>query len=113
MALEALEREQSLSEFEGGVDELTILLESLGMEIYAVGREGVFVDGVVPFDLIDNEEVPVHVDWAESLARDMRQVARNRGGTGQKAPVVLGLVPEGIKLHIMDGFHRSSAIKHE
>ena len=74
-------------------------------------REGGLVECFVPFDLIDNEEVPVKEEWATSLARQMGDIAEAEGGTGQHVPVTLGYIEGEPTLKIMDGFHRSAALR--
>jgi hypothetical protein len=61
-----------------GLDDLPSELLESGIldQVEIVGiREGGKVDCFVPFTLIDNEEVPVKKEWAESLARQMGDIA--------------------------------------
>lgn len=74
-------------------------------------REGGLVECFVPFDLVDNEEVPVKEEWAASLARQMGDIADTEGGTGQHVPVTLGYIEGEPTLKIMDGFHRSAGLR--
>lgn len=74
-------------------------------------REGGYIDCWVPMGLIDNEEVPVKEDWARSLADNMKRAAERVGGTGQDTPITLGLLEGQTTLKIIDGFHRSAALK--
>lgn len=90
----------------------TILNSSLILNAEVTGtREGGIVDCWVPVDLIDREEVPVKKEWAESLAKEMREIAQEKGGTGQLSPVILGLIEGEDNLKIIDGFHRDAALK--
>lgn len=95
------------------VEEQTRILESpllQGIQIIGI-REGGLVDCWVPVERIDNEEVPVHESWAQSLASQMDREAESSGGTGQYTPITLGLIEGEETLKIMDGFHRSAALK--
>ena len=74
-------------------------------------REGGIVDCWVPIELIDHEEVPVKEEWARSLANEMLEISKTRGGTGQLSPVIFGLIKGENSLKIMDGFHRDAALK--
>lgn len=74
-------------------------------------REGGLIDCWVPTDLVDNEEVPVKEDHVVSIMGDMNRIAKKYGGTGQLSPIVLGLAEGEEKLRIIDGFHRSAALK--
>lgn len=96
------------------LDELPLELLESGIldQVEVVGvREGGKVDCFVPFSLVDNEEVPVKKEWAESLARQMGDIAGAEGGNGQHTPVTLGFIPGEPTLKIMDGFHRSEGLR--
>jgi hypothetical protein len=73
-------------------------------------RQGDLYECYIPVELIDHEEVPVQEEWAESLARQMRQKADNRGGSGQQTPIRLGWIEGEAKFRIIDGFHRDAAL---
>ncbi len=76
-------------------------------------RDGGLAECSVPIELIDNEEVPVKDEWAQSLAQNMRETAASSGsthGNGQLTPLVLGRIQGEEKLKIIDGFHRSAAL---
>ena len=74
-------------------------------------REGGLVDCYVPFDLLDNEEVPVKEAWADSLANMFGKEAQEVGGTGQHTAVMLGLIETEPLLKLADGYHRSAALR--
>jgi hypothetical protein len=74
-------------------------------------REGGLYDCYVPVELIDFEEVPVKQGHAEEIARDMRAHKERHGGTGQHAPVQVGLVEGEELFKIVDGFHRDAAVR--
>lgn len=74
-------------------------------------REGGLIDCFVPAELIDFEEVPVKEEWAQSLAREMRQKSCTDGGTGQMAPIILGYIEGEPTFKIVDGFHRDAALR--
>jgi len=74
-------------------------------------REGGYVECFVPFEMIDNEEVPVKEEWAASLAQQMGDIAEKEGGTGQHMPVTLGFISGEPTLKIMDSFHRSAGLR--
>ena len=73
-------------------------------------RDGGLYECYVPAELIDHEEVPVKEEWAASLARQMRQKATERGGTGQQTAIRLGWIEGENKFRIIDGFHRDAAL---
>ncbi len=76
-----------------------------------VVREGGLVDCFIPFDLIDDEEVPIDENYARDLADQFAQEAEEAGGTGQHSATTLGLIDGESKLKISDGFHRTAALK--
>ncbi len=76
-----------------------------------VARDGGLVECFVPSHLIDHEEVPVHHEWAESLAAQMVERSIELGeGTGQKTPIQLGWIFGQDLFKIVDGFHRDKAL---
>jgi hypothetical protein len=82
------------------LEQATILIE----------REGGLTECFVPAHLINHEEVPVKEEWAESLARQMRDRSEREGGSGQKTPIQLGWIAGESTFRIVDGFHRDAAL---
>ncbi len=75
-------------------------------------REGGLVECFIDIDLINTEDVAVNRPHVKALAdsiTDERQ--RNHTESGQLTPILLGLVDGEEKLSIIDGFHRTAALK--
>jgi hypothetical protein len=72
-------------------------------------RDGGLVEGMVPAELIRQDDVPVEENHVRELADSM--VGEMSKGTigGQLSPVLLGEVPGSDKFYIIDGFHRAAA----
>ena len=75
-------------------------------------REGNLVECYVDIDLINTEDVAVSRSHVKALAdsiTDERQ--RNKTEKGQLTAILLGLVEGEQQLSIIDGFHRTAALK--
>ena len=81
------------------------------VEILSIKEGGTLVDCVVPAHLIDYEEVPVKEEWAESLAKQMRESSQGDGDSGQLSSIILGVIDGLDRFKIIDGFHRDAALR--
>jgi hypothetical protein len=74
-------------------------------------REHGLVEAMIPVELICTEDVPVDADHVDELADSMAKESERAGSTGQLSPVLVGEVPGRDQFLIIDGFHRSGALK--
>ncbi len=74
-------------------------------------REGGLLEANVPIALIYTEDVPYDQDHVRELADSIRREAASGTSTGQLSPILLGEIPTFPHFPIIDGFHRTPAMK--
>jgi len=69
------------------------------------------IAAMVPVDLVYMQDVPVDEEHVKDLAASIKKEAETKGGHGQLSPVSLAEIVEFGQFPIMDGFHRTPAVK--
>lgn len=87
--------------------------EDIFDQVEIVGeREGGLIECYVPIRLICTEDVPVNDEHVTQLASSIEdEASKSVNGTGQLTPVLLGKIEDESQLRIIDGFHRTAALK--
>lgn len=74
-------------------------------------REVDLVEAIVPLDLISTEDVPVDQDHVKNICASIQKEEAGGKKNGQLTPLLLGEINGSSSLCILDGFHRTVAMK--